>query len=289
MNGPRGLAEGGASVTLTSARCKPRHDHCSAAVPVAALASGGAELRRGNREGRLGTIDCCQRGRYFAEMSDSVPLTHTRRDFLGAIGLILAAPSLGTLPGGDFGKSQGGNIFVGSLRGLATTMGLDSGWQREIDGLIESVGGPISDWIVGANSRLSMTMDWCSVTPQQLVASLNSRGVRAICEVGYHRRTDGRSNSEGFFVEIIVCNEPLQTAHLWMQIEGCSSEWQLEPSIVAGDAMFVSHGGNGIPGKIWFRRGNVLVSVLPAWVPPERAAQFAAKLDAWILQHFPLV
>jgi hypothetical protein len=222
-------------------------------------------------------------------MSDSVSQTQTRRDFLGVIGLVLAGPSLGTLPDGNSGTSHGGHIFDGSLRELTTTLGLDPGWRSEIDGLIESVGGPISDWIVGANSRLSMTMDWCSVTPQQLVASLNSRGVRAVCEVGYHSLTDGRSNSEGYFVEIMVCNEPLQTAHLWMQIEGCSREWQLEPSIVAGDAMFISHGGNSIPEKIWFRRGNVLVSVLPAWVPPERAAQFAAKLDAWILQHFPLV
>src|SRR5262245_38209638 len=105
-------------------------------------------------------------------MNDSHASGQDRRDFLGTLGLVLAAPLLTSVAAGDDTKRGGGAIYSGSLRQLASTMPLEHGWRCEFDALIESDDQPPSEWIRGPHSRLSIAMDWCSLAPEQITASL---------------------------------------------------------------------------------------------------------------------
>ncbi len=202
-----------------------------------------------------------------------------RRDFLGTLGLILAMPSLPSAFNAESTRSSDEGIFAGSLHDVASNMELDRGWRWEFDALIESVGQPRSEWIVGPHSRLEIAMDWCSLSAEQLVSLLRSRGVRTQGELDFSRREKDAASDQNLFVEVVVCERPSQVRQLWKQVKGCKAEWELVPSDSAGEAMFISNGGNAIAGKTWFLRANVLASVIAFSMPDESAARFAKRLD----------
>src|SRR4051794_39197868 len=116
-------------------------------------------------------------------MNDSNASVQGRRDFLGTIGLVLAAPLLTSVPASADTKRGSGAIYSGSLRQLASTMRLEHGWRWNFDALIESDDQSPSDWIIGPRSRLSIAMDWCSLAPEHIASSLKAHGVKAQCEL----------------------------------------------------------------------------------------------------------
>jgi hypothetical protein len=216
-------------------------------------------------------------GPVYMNQPDPSPLN--RRDFLGTLGLILAMPSLPSALTAETTKSSHEGIFDGSLHDLASSVQLDRGWQWEFDALIASVDQPRSEWIVGPQSKLEIAMDWCSLSPEQLVSSLKSHGVRTQGELDFSWREKDATSDQNLFVELVVCERPSQVRELWEQVKACKAEWELMPSKSAGEAMFISNGGNAIAGKTWFLRANVLASVVAYFMPDESAARFAKRLD----------
>src|SRR5262245_1516606 len=218
-------------------------------------------------------------------MNDSNTSVQGRRDFLGTIGLVLTSPLLTSVPASNDTKLGSGANYSGSLRQLTSTIRLEHGWQWNFDALIESEDQPPSEWIRGPHSRLSIAMDWCSLTPEQIASSLKAHGVRAQCEIDYSHQGGHEQTKKDCFVEIAVCNRAAQTRELWKRVEACQQEWELKPSSIAGEAMYISEGGNAIAGKTWFVRANILASVVAFYKPQENSARFAAKLDEHIRER----
>jgi hypothetical protein len=202
----------------------------------------------------------------------------TRRDFLGVVGLALIHPNPGEPVGFSSDAAPSGPEFHGCLSDLALKVPLGAGWNIEIDAMIESLDEP-QRWVLGEYSKVSM---FCAeLLPVELAKRFRAAGVEAVCESGYWAGSGDQKH--GYFVEMALFHDKRRCQRAWQGFENLPEEAGLEISEGAGEAMVVSRGGYCLPGKVYFRRENLLASVLPVWAPDESAREFAVRVDRWIM------
>jgi hypothetical protein len=203
-------------------------------------------------------------------------MQQNRRDFLGLLGLILLGPPL--QPKGSPSNSCRGLVYHRSLRDLPHSISLDPGWCLEIDTLVERVDAPISEWKLSQTSTLRLATEWTGKSLEDVVSIFGARGVRSVCEFDYFIAKDS-SRLMRYSAVVTVFENIALCRSVWHELAEIAEAAGLEERFGVGETMFVSRGGYSLPGKAYIRRGNVLASVLPLWIPDNDATGFAAKLD----------
>lgn len=208
------------------------------------------------------------------------PTNLGRRDFLGFLGLVLLGPAINPAAGEqDEGPGGGGPVYLGPVRDLAAGVPLKPGCDLEFDALIESVDTPPSEWLL---DEVLATFLEALVPLAELPARLRSRGIRRVCEATYRSRAEGMP-SVSHLADVTIFEDIRRCAAAWRDIERRADEAGLVSCEGVGDAAVVSRGGKwSLPGKLFFRRGNVLASVVP-WTPDRDATPFATALDSRIV------
>jgi hypothetical protein len=207
------------------------------------------------------------------------PTNLSRRDFLGFLGIVLLGPAVNPAAGEQDEGPGGGPVYLGPVRDLAAGVPLKPCWDLEFDALIESVDTPPSEWLL---SEVSATFLEALFPLTELPARLRSRGIRRACEATYRSRTDGMP-SVSHLADVTIFENIRRCAAAWRDIEKMADEAGLVSCESVGDAAVVSRDGKRfLPGKLFFRRGNVLASVVP-WTPDRDATPFAAVLDSRIV------
>jgi hypothetical protein len=202
----------------------------------------------------------------------------TRRDFLGIVGLALASPEPCEPGGFSSDASRSGPEFHGCLSDLVLKVPLGAGWKVEIDAMIESLDEP-QRWVLGEYSKLSMFCAGLSFA--ELANRFRAAGVEGVCESGCWAGSGDQRH--GYFVEMALFQDKRRCQRAWQGFENLPEDAGLEISEGAGEAMVVSRGGYCLSGKVYFRRDNLLASVLPVWAPDDSAREFAVRLDRWIV------
>jgi hypothetical protein len=198
----------------------------------------------------------------------------TRREFLGFLGVALLSPSL--TPTESPSAAVDTPVYLGPVQELAAGLPIGAGWKLSFDDLIESVDLPISEWVL---SQVTAMYFEAKYSLAELPSILRSRGVRRACEVFYHEP----ELHESYFVNWTMYHDCGRCTEGWHAIETVPAEAGLDPLAGIGDVAVVSLGKWCVPGKIFFRRGNVLVSVFPNSSNRD-ARQFATMLDQRIIE-----
>lgn len=205
----------------------------------------------------------------------------SRRDFLGLLGLALFDwPPTTLVDAVERDQDSSRPVYLGSVQDLVASPPLEPGWEVSFDALVESVDAPVSEWVLGEVSALILLAQ-CPLA--ELPARLRSWGVLRVCEAEYCRETAGMPEGPTL-VDVTVFRNASWTTAAWRSFEAAPKEAGLELCEGIGEAAFVSRGGWSVPGKVFFRRGNVLASV--AICPPTPGAdaqRFADILDRRIV------
>ena len=197
----------------------------------------------------------------------------SRRDFLGLALLATAA--------GRFGGARVDDrpIYRGTTRELIAGVLPSGDWRARYYTLVESVEAPVSEWRVKKLSALAMQHRRPLAEMPDL---LRAHRIVRLCEADVSPRAGG-PEAPSCFADVFVFADAAACQADWRALEAKAEAGDLDPHPGGlGDEAFVgSEAGRWtMPGKVFFRRANVGVTVfVPSAVPGYEADRFAVALD----------
>src|SRR5262249_37845908 len=110
-----------------------------------------------------------------------------------------------------------------------------------------------------------------------------SRGVLRACEVDFSATTQGMP-SNSYFADLTLFEDVPRCEAAWRGLESVADEAGRDPYTGLGERAVLSGGKWSLSGKVFFRRANVLASVVAVpWTDEPNARRFADALDRRIL------
>lgn len=202
-----------------------------------------------------------------------------RRDFLGAA---LAGPAVAAALGAL--STDNRPIYLGGMRELISEILPEPNWRARYYALVESVDAPESEWRAKWTSQLSVIRH---LSGRSLPDLLRSGGVAKYCEADISPRP---SDPDGpfCFADVTVFDDVSRCEAAWRSLEESTEagETDIHPGGL-GEASCVANKSAEwtVPGKIFFRRANVGVSIHGQFRRGYEADRFAFALDRRIVER----